>query len=321
MTPRVRGEATLSQYVPPMWRNLATMTDTAEKFSQYAHPDRLVSTDWVAEHIGDEDVVVLESNEDTLLYSTGHIPGALKIDWHTELNDEVARDFVDPEAFAELAASKGISPETTVVFYGDKSNWWAAYALWVFTLYGHEDVRLMDGGRDKWLAEGRETTREVPEVTRGEYPVRQRDDSTDRAAREDVLAALGTTPLIDVRSPKEYTGETTHMDGYPQEGTLRGGHIPTAASVPWAKAANEDGTFKSREELEAIYRDEAGLGETDSVIAYCRIGERSSHTWFVLKHLLGYQDVRNYDGSWTEWGNAVRVPIALGEQPGEAPAR
>lgn len=321
MTPRVRGEASLSQYVPPMWRNLATMTDTAEKFSQYAHPDRLVSTDWVAEHIGDEDVVVLESNEDTLLYSTGHIPGALKIDWHTELNDEVARDFVGPEAFAELAASKGISPETTVVFYGDKSNWWAAYALWVFTLYGHEDVRLMDGGRDKWLAEGRETTREVPEVTRGEYPVRQRDDSTDRAAREDVLAALGTTPLIDVRSPKEYTGETTHMDGYPQEGTLRGGHIPTAASVPWAKAANEDGTFKSREELEAIYRDGAGLGETDSVIAYCRIGERSSHTWFVLKHLLGYQDVRNYDGSWTEWGNAVRVPIALGEQPGEAPAR
>lgn len=321
MTPRVRGEATLSQYVPPVWRNLATMTDTAEKFSQYAHPERLVSTDWVAEHIGDEDVVVLESNEDTLLYSTGHIPGALKIDWHTELNDEVARDFVDPEAFAELAASKGISPETTVVFYGDKSNWWAAYALWVFTLYGHEDVRLMDGGRDKWLAEGRETTREVPEVTRGEYPVRQRDDSTDRAAREDVLAALGTTPLIDVRSPKEYTGETTHMDGYPQEGTLRGGHIPTAASVPWAKAANEDGTFKSREELEAIYRDGAGLGETDSVIAYCRIGERSSHTWFVLKHLLGYRDVRNYDGSWTEWGNAVRVPIALGEQPGEAPAR
>lgn len=321
MTPRVRGEASLSQYVPPMWRNLATMTDTAEKFSQYAHPDRLVSTDWVAEHIGDDDVVVLESNEDTLLYSTGHIPGALKIDWHTELNDEVARDFVGPETFAELAASKGISPETTVVFYGDKSNWWAAYALWVFTLYGHEDVRLMDGGRDKWLAEGRETTREVPEVTRGEYPVRQRDDSTDRAAREDVLAALGTTPLIDVRSPKEYTGETTHMDGYPQEGTLRGGHIPTAASVPWAKAANEDGTFKSREELEAIYRDGAGLGETDSVIAYCRIGERSSHTWFVLKHLLGYRDVRNYDGSWTEWGNAVRVPIALGEQPGEAPAR
>lgn len=321
MTPRVRGEATLTQYVPWVWRNLAPMTDTAEKFSQYAHPERLVSTDWVAEHTGDEGVVVLESNEDTLLYSTGHIPGAVKIDWHTELNDEVARDFVGPEAFADLAASKGISPETTVVFYGDKSNWWAAYALWVFTLYGHEDVRLMDGGRDKWLAEGRETTREVPEVTRGEYPVRQRDDSTDRAAREDVLAALGTTPLIDVRSPKEYTGETTHMDGYPQEGTLRGGHIPTAASVPWAKAANEDGTFKSRAELEAIYRDEAGLGETDEVIAYCRIGERSSHTWFVLKHLLGYEDVRNYDGSWTEWGNAVRVPIVLGEQPGEAPTR
>lgn len=321
MTPRVRSEATLTQYVPPVWRNLGAMTDTAEKFSQYAHPERLVTTDWVAEHIDDDDVVVLESNEDTLLYSTGHIPGAVKIDWHTELNDEATRDFVGPEAFAELAASKGISPDTTVVFYGDKSNWWAAYALWVFTLYGHEDVRLMDGGRDKWLAEGRETTREVPEVTRGDYPVRERDDATDRAAREDVLAALGSTPLIDVRSPKEYTGETTHMDGYPQEGTLRGGHIPTAASVPWARAANEDGTFKTRAELEAIYRDEAGLGETDSVIAYCRIGERSSHTWFVLKHLLGYQDVRNYDGSWTEWGNAVRVPIVQGEERGEAPAR
>ncbi|MDY6054782.1 sulfurtransferase [Micrococcus sp.] len=297
------------------------MTDTPAKFSEYAHPERLVSTQWVAEHIDDDDVVVLESNEDTLLYSTGHIPGAVKIDWHTELNDEVTRDFIGPEAFAEMAASKGISRDTTVVLYGDKSNWWAAYALWVFTLYGHEDVRLMDGGRDKWAAEGRELTREVPEVTRAEYPVVQRDDTTERASREDVLAAIGTTPLVDVRSPKEYTGETTHMDGYPQEGTLRGGHIPTAASVPWARAANEDGTFKTRAELEQIYREDAGLGSTDAVIAYCRIGERSSHTWFVLRHLLGYENVRNYDGSWTEWGNAVRVPVVLGDQPGEAPRR
>ena len=298
------------------------MTETPAEFAEYAHPEKLVSTQWVADHIDEEGVVVLESNEDTLLYSTGHIPGAVKIDWHTELNDPVSRDFVGPEAFAELVASKGIGPDTTVVFYGDKSNWWAAYALWVFTLYGHRDVRLMNGGRDKWIAEGRPTTREVPEVTPApSYPVSQRDDATDRAAREDVLAAIGSTPLVDVRSPKEYTGETTHMDGYPQEGTLRGGHIPTAASVPWAKAANEDGTFKSRAELEEIYKEGAGLGESDSVIAYCRIGERSSHTWFVLKQLLGYENVRNYDGSWTEWGNGVRLPIALGDEPGEAPAR
>ncbi|MEO4038960.1 sulfurtransferase [Micrococcaceae bacterium Sec6.3] len=297
------------------------MTENTAQTTEYAHPEKLVSTQWVADHVHDADVVVLESNEDALLYATGHVPGAQRIDWHTELNDPVARDFVGPEAFAELAASKGISRDTTVVFYGDKSNWWAAYALWVFTLYGHEDVRLMDGGRDKWIAEGRETTREVPQVERAEYPVVQRDDTTERAAREDALAAIGTTPLIDVRSPAEYTGETTHMAGYPQEGTLRGGHIPTAASVPWAKAANEDGTFKSRAELEEIYRDGAGLKEGDDVIAYCRIGERSSHTWFVLKHLLGHEDVRNYDGSWTEWGNSVRLPIAMGEEPGAAPAR
>ncbi|QCU78166.1 sulfurtransferase [Citricoccus sp. SGAir0253] len=297
------------------------MTTTAEtaEFSEYAHPEKLVSTQWVADHVGDDDVVVLESDEDTLLYSTGHVPGALKIDWHTELNDPVTRDFIGPEEFARVLGAKGITRDTTVVFYGDKSNWWAAYALWVFTLYGHPDTRLMDGGRDKWLAEGRETTREVPEVTPVEYPVTPRDDSTERASRDEVLQHLGK-PLVDVRSPLEYTGETTHMEGYPQEGTLRGGHIPTAASVPWARAANEDGTFRSREELERIYRDEAGLGTSDDVVAYCRIGERSSHTWFVLRHLLGYEKVRNYDGSWTEWGNSVRLPIAVGEERGEAPA-
>ncbi len=321
----------LTKYLPLLWRNVRTMTadsttspgssTDATDFSSYAHPEKLVSTQWVAEHVQDGDhgdIVVLESNEDTLLYSTGHIPGAQKIDWHTELNDQVTRDFIGPEEFARVVGSKGISRDTTVVFYGDKSNWWAAYALWVFTLYGHPDTRLMNGGRDKWIAEGRETTRDVPRVEPVEYPVTERDDTTERASREDVMGHFGK-PLIDVRSPLEYTGETTHMENYPQEGTLRGGHIPTAASVPWAKAANEDGTFKSREELEKIYTEDAGLGESDDVVAYCRIGERSSHTWFVLRHLLGYEKVRNYDGSWTEWGNSVRLPIAVGEDRGELP--
>lgn len=294
-------------------------TNVPVENSDYAHPEKLVSTEWAAQYKDNPNVVVLESNEDTLLYSTGHIPGAIKIDWHTELNDPVARDFIGPEAFARMAGSKGISRDTTVIFYGDKSNWWAAYALWVFTLYGHEDVRLMNGGRDKWIAEGRELTREVPEVNPVDYPVVERDDTTERAGRDDVLANLGKTPLIDVRSAAEYTGETTHMPGYEQEGTLRGGHIPTAENVPWATAANEDGTFKSREELTELYTHQAGLGTSDNVIAYCRIGERSSHTWFVLTYLLGYDSVRNYDGSWVEWGNAVRVPIAVGAEPGQAP--
>lgn len=289
------------------------------RFDQYANPDALVSTQWVADHKDDDAVVLLESNEDVLLYETGHIPGAIKIDWHTELNDPVTRDFLDAEQFAQFASAKGITPESTVVFYGDRSNWWAAYAFWVFTLFGHRDLRLMDGGRQKWIAEDREvsTERETPNPTTYPSPA-QRDDTTVRAFREDVLDHFGK-PLIDVRSPLEYSGERTHMDGYEQEGALRGGHIPTAASVPWSQAANEDGTFKSREELESIYRDDAGLGDAPDVIAYCRIGERSSHTWFVLQHLLGYPRVRNYDGSWTEWGNAVRLPIATGTEPGSAP--
>ena len=298
---------------------MAAEAEHNEAFAQYAHPQRLVSTQWVAEHGGDPGVVVVESDEDVLLYETGHVPGAVKVDWHTDLNDTATRDYVDGEAFAALMSRKGISRDDTVVVYGDKSNWWAAYALWVFTLFGHEDVRLMDGGRDKWIAEGRELTTDATDVTPTDYPVVQREDAPIRAYREDVLEALGTTPLIDVRSPQEYTGERTHMPDYPQEGTLRGGHIPTAASVPWARAAAEDGTFRSREELEAIYLDEVGLTPGDDVIAYCRIGERSSHTWFVLTHLLGFENVRNYDGSWTEWGNAVRVPVAQGEARGEAP--
>ena len=295
--------------------------DSAAKFAEYAHPERLVSTEWLAEHLGQPGLVVVESDEDVLLYETGHIPGAVKVDWHTELNDPVVRDYVNGEQFAALLGSKGIARDTTVVIYGDKNNWWAAYALWVFTLFGHEDVRLLDGGRDLWIAEGRPITTEPPVVRPVEYPVVERDDSRVRAFKDDVLENLGKLPLIDVRSPEEYTGERTHMPAYPDESALRGGHIPTAASVPWARAAAPDGTFKSREELDAIYRDEAGLGEADDVIAYCRIGERSSHTWFVLTHLLGFEKVRNYDGSWTEWGSAVRVPIVTGTERGEVPAR
>ena len=262
--------------------------------------------------------MVVESDEDVLLYETGHIPGAVKIDWHTDLNDEVTRDYVDGKAFAALAAAKGISRDSTVVIYGDKSNWWAAYALWVFTLFGHEDVRLLDGGRDKWIAEGRELTTDVTVPCPGEYPVVERNDAPIRAFKEDVLAHFGK-PLIDVRSPEEYTGQRTHMPAYPEEGALRGGHIPTAASIPWARAAAEDGTYRNRGELEALYLGEAGLKEGDDVVAYCRIGERSSHTWFALKYLLGFETVRNYDGSWTEWGNAVRVPIVKGAERGSVP--
>ncbi|CAH0244088.1 sulfurtransferase [Microbacterium sp. Bi128] len=296
-----------------------------EKFAAYAHPDRLVSTEWLATAIEDGvldggNLVVVESDEDVLLYETGHIPGAVKVDWHTELNDPVVRDYVDGEGFAALLSRKGISRDDTVVIYGDKNNWWAAYALWVFSLFGHEDVRLLDGGRVKWIAEGRPVTTDKTVVEPTDYPVVERDDSLIRAYKDDVLAHLGN-PLIDVRSPEEYSGERTTAPAYPDEGALRAGHIPSAQSVPWAKAVAEDGGFKSREELDAVYRDGAGLQDGDKIVAYCRIGERSSHTWFVLKHLLGFEDVRNYDGSWTEWGSAVRVPIVSGAEPGEVPGR
>ncbi|MET3204340.1 MULTISPECIES: sulfurtransferase [unclassified Arthrobacter] len=295
-----------------------------EKFAAYANPERLVSTEWLAAALesgalADGKLVVVESDEDVLLYETGHIPGSVKIDWHTDLNDEVTRDYVNGEAFAALAAAKGISRDTTVVIYGDKSNWWAAYALWVFTLFGHEDVRLLDGGRDKWSAEGRDLTTDRTVPASGDYPVVERNDAPIRAFKDDVLAHFGK-PLIDVRSSEEYTGQRTHMPAYPEEGALRGGHIPTAASIPWARAAAPDGTYRSREELEALYLGEAGLTAGDDVVAYCRIGERSSHTWFALKYLLGFETVRNYDGSWTEWGNAVRVPIAKGTERGTVPA-
>ena len=293
---------------------MAVANDDNSTFTQYAHPERLVSTEWLAGQLasGNPDgMVVVESDEDVLLYDTGHIPGAVKVDWHLDLNDPVLRDYVNGERFARVLGERGITRDTTVVIYGDKSNWWAAYALWVFTLFGHEDVRLLDGGRSRWIAEGRDITREVPAPTSVTYPVVERHDAAIRAFKDDVLTHIGK-PMIDVRSPGEYSGELLHMPDYPQEGALRGGHIPGARSVPWARAAAEDGTFRSRPELEAIYLTEQGLVRSDDVVVYCRIGERSSHTWFVLTQLLGFRNVRNYDGSWTEWGNAVQVPVEAG---------
>lgn len=286
--------------------------------SEYAHPEVLVSTEWVAQHGSDDGVRVLEVDEDVLLYEQGHISGALRLDWHTELQRPDIRDFVEAPGFAALMESKGVSNDTTVVLYGDKSNWWAAYALWFLKYNGHGDVRLMNGGRQKWAAEGRPMIKEVPKVRRGRYQVPYRDASI-RAFAPDVIRHLlavrdGSGALVDVRSPEEYSGEKLHMPEYPQEGALRGGHIPGAISIPWAKAVGEDGTFKPREALEELYGG-AGVTAEKRVVAYCRIAERSSHTWFVLKYLLGYPDVRNYDGSWTEWGNMVGVPIAQGSEP------
>ena len=293
---------------------------SSPKFAEYSEPGRLVTGDWLQERLGQPGLVVVESDEDVLLFETGHIPGSVKVDWHTELNDPVVRDYVDGEGFAALMRRKGIRRDDTVVIYGDKNNWWAAYALWVFSLFGHEDVRLLDGGRDKWIAEGRPLTTDASSPAPSDYPVVERDDSSLRAYKDDVLAHLGN-PLIDVRSPEEYSGLRTSAPAYPEEGALRAGHIPSAQSVPWARAVAADGGFKTRAELDAVYRGEAGLKDGDDIVAYCRIGERSSHTWFVLHHLLGFDKVRNYDGSWTEWGSAVRVPIATGDEPGEVPGR
>jgi thiosulfate/3-mercaptopyruvate sulfurtransferase len=277
----------------------------------YAHPEALVTTDWVAAHLDDPTIRIVESDEDVLLYDTGHIPGSVKIDWHADLNDPLQRDYLDAEQFAALMGRKGIGPETTVVFYGDKNNWWATYALWVFRLFGHDRVRIMDGGRKKWEDEGRPMTTDEPVLQPVDYPVPVRDDAAIRAFRDDVMRHIDAgRPLVDVRSPEEYRGERLHMPDYPQEGAMRGGHIPGAHSVPWARAVNpETGEFRSGDELRAIYEGELGLSADDDVVAYCRIGERSSHTWFVLSYLLGYDRVRNYDGSWTEWGNTVRAPI------------
>lgn len=289
---------------------MAAPYDSNPEFQSYANPRMLVSTEWLAAHLDHPDLVVVESDEDVLLYDTGHIPGAVKVDWHMDLNDALTRDYLDGDAFAALLSAKGIRRDSTVVFYGDNFNWWAAYALWVFTLFGHPDVRLLDGGRKKWTGEGRPMTTDNPERPRTEYPVVARNDAPIRAFRDDVMAHVTAGGrLVDVRSPQEYSGEMLHMPDYPQEGALRGGHIPGAGNVPWKRAANEDGSFKGAEALRAIYEGEQGLSPDDDVVAYCRIGERSSHTWFVLHHLLGFPRVRNYDGSWTEWGNLVRAPI------------
>ncbi len=282
----------------------------------YKNPDVLVSTDWVAQHLNDAKVRIIEVNEDVLLYDTGHIPGAVKIDWQAHLNHPVQREFLGPQEFARLMDSIGVTNDTTVVFYGDRNNWWAAYAYWIFKLNGHDNVKVMDGGRKKWIDEGRELTKEVPHFASTGYHPKPGAQAI-RAFRDDVLAHIGGRQphpaagkaLVDVRSPAEYSGELMHMADYPQEGTLRGGHIPSAQSIPWAQAVDPDtATFKPADQLEQIYGGK-GVTPDKDIIVYCRIGERSSHTWFVLHELLGYNQCRNYDGSWTEWGNGVGLPI------------
>ena len=279
----------------------------------YAHPEVLVSADWVQEHLTDPKVRIVESDEDVLLYEMGHVPGAVKIDWQGDLQDQLIRDYIDAEKFAAICERSGIADDTTVVFYGDKSNWWACYAFWAFKLFGHEDCRVMDGGRKLWIDQSRPLSTEVPSYPATTYKVRGAHEAEIRAFRDEVLAhSRAGGSLLDVRSLKEFTGEKLHMEEYPQEGALRGGHIPGAVNVPWARAVNDDGTFKSPSKLKAIYEGEVGLDPGREVVAYCRIGERSSLTWFVLTYLLGYPKVRNYDGSWCEWGNLVRAPIAKG---------
>jgi thiosulfate/3-mercaptopyruvate sulfurtransferase len=293
-----------------VWRLKAgSEAEEGEHMAEYVHPEVLVSTDWVAEHANDPNVRIVESDEDVLLYDVGHVPGAIKVDWHTELQHQVVRDYIDKDAFAKLVGGKGIGNNHTVVFYGDRNNWWACYALWVFKMYGHQDCRIMNGGRQKWIDEGRPLTQERPNYPAVNYTASGPDLSI-RAFRQEVTDHIQAhKPLIDVRSPGEYSGELLHMPDYPQEGALRGGHIPGAASVPWGQAVAPNATFKSADELKALYEGRAGLKQQDDVVVYCRIGERSSHTWFVLTYLLGYPHVRNYDGSWTEWGNLVGAPI------------
>ncbi|HUY76599.1 MAG TPA: sulfurtransferase [Ktedonobacterales bacterium] len=282
----------------------------------YAHPEMLVDTAWVAAHLDDPNVRIVEADEDPLLYDIGHIRNAVKLDWHTDVQDPIRRDFVNQAAFEALMDRYGVANDTTVIFYGDKNNWYAAYSFWLFKLYGHKDARLMNGGRAKWEAEGREYVKDTPQFAPTQYHA-QSADLAIRAFRRQVedrldAVAQGQAALVDVRSTDEYTGKTVHMVNYPQEGAQRGGHIPGAQSIPWSTAANADGTFKSLAELQQIYGGKGVTPEKD-VIAYCRIGERSAHTWFVLTQLLGYPNVRNYDGSWTEWGNLVGAPIAKGE--------
>ncbi len=277
----------------------------------YAHPEALVSTDWVAAHLDDPAVRVLESDEDLLLYESGHLPGAQKLDWVEDLNDPVLRDYVGRDALEQRLRSRGINRDNTIVLYGDRNNWWATYAYWVLRLFGVERMAIMDGGRQRWADEGRPLVTDRPEAVQGHIVLGERRDAPLRAFREEVLAHLiAGRRMVDVRSPEEFRGERLHMAEYPNEGALRGGHIPGARNVPWARAVDPDThCFRSGDELRAIYEREQGLSATEEIIVYCRIGERSSHTWFVLTYLLGYGSVANYDGSWTEWGNTVRAPI------------
>ncbi|MBF6611555.1 MAG: sulfurtransferase [Chloroflexi bacterium] len=318
---------------------MGTASNVGQSSSQagYAHPEVLVSTEWVEQHLNDRNIRIIEADEDVLLYEQGHIPGAVKLDWHTDLQDDLRRDYLDKAAFEKLCEARGINNDTTVIFYGDKNNWWATYAFWVFQLFGHTNARVMDGGRQKWVAEQLPLTKDVPSFSGGNYnyTAQERRDEGIRAFRDDVLDMLDPgegvdasknrrksqakklkegVALVDVRSGPEYTGEMVHMVNYPQEGAQRGGHIPGARNIPWSQAAKEDGTFKGVEELRNIYGGEGIVVDKD-VVTYCRIGERSSHTWFVLKYLLGYPRVRNYDGSWTEWGNLVDAPIEKGAAP------
>ncbi len=285
------------------------MANIAER--GYAHPEVLVSTDWVEAHLSDPTVRVIESNEDTLLYPSGHVPGSVHVDWTSDLNDQIRRDYITKAGFEALMSRIGATRDTTVVFYGDKNNWWACYAFWVFQLFGHTKALVMDGGRLKWQKENRALSRDVPTYTPTVYAAAERDDTRHRILRDEVVAyQRAGGQLVDVRSPEEYAGTRLHMPDYPNEGALRGGHIPGAKSVPWARAINpDDGTFKTADELRGIYVTEKALDLARPVVAYCRIGERSSHTWFALRYLLGAASVRNYDGSWTEWGNLVGVPI------------
>ncbi|MBD8029322.1 sulfurtransferase [Corynebacterium gallinarum] len=295
---------------------MAAPFDPFPPFQEYAHPERLVSASWLSARLGSPGLKVVESNEDSILYDIGHLPGAVRIDWEKDLNDPVTRDFIDGQAFADLMNRKGIHRDDTVVIYGDKSNWWAAFTLWVFELFGHADVRLLNGGRDAWMSEERDTSYVVPAYPPTNYPVVERVDEGQRAFVAEVLESLrgdAGMKLVDVRTAEEYRGRDEEGTPIPGEGVLRGGHIPGAVHIDWEQAVLPNGNFRTRKEIEEVY---SHLNPAEDTVVYCRVGDRAAHTWFVLKYLLGFENVRNYDGSWSEWGNMVRMPIVQGDEPG-----